>query len=236
MEQGLEPESRRLKTMAASDRPQERLERLGPSALSDTELLALMLRSGSAKMDVLAVASNLLQEAGSLRGLLRLSHPDFAGLHGIGRVKGWQLVAVMELARRILARSDPDDRPEMSDAQTVFEWMRPRAVHLDVEKFWSLCLDRKNRLVKCSEVTSGTATASLVHPREVFREAIRMSASAIIVAHNHPSGDPQPSSQDLAVTRKLRDAGEVLCLPVLDHVIIGDAGYFSFAENGLLAS
>ncbi len=233
-------DNNRLRSLAVDERPQERLQRLGPSHLSDTELLAMLLRSGTAGQDVLTLAGRLLAEAGSLAKLTRWTAKDFRRLKGIGPVKALQLVTVMEVAKRValqgLGQSPMVDCPEAIVAQ-----IQPLAMGLAVEKFWVLCLDRKNRLQRCVEATSGIASSALVHPREVFRIAIQEAASAIVCAHNHPSGDPAPSSADLRSTRQLREAAEAVQIPLLDHVIIGRAevdplglGYYSFREAGVL--
>lgn len=234
------PVSNRLRETAVAERPQERLERLGPGSLSDTELLAMLLRSGTRGQDVMTLASRLIAEAGSLAGLLRWREQEFRRLKGIGHVKALQLLAVMEVARRIVIQQQ-DDAPLLTRADLVCSHLAPVAAGLEVEKFWVLCLNRRNRLIKRVEVTSGTATAALAHPREVFRAAIRESAAAVICAHNHPSGDPAPSAQDLNVTRLLREAARAVDIELVDHVIVGRAGadplgrgYFSFREAGML--
>ncbi len=230
----------RLKDLAVHDRPQERLEKLGPAALSDTELLAMLLRSGSKGHNVLVVAQRLMTEAGSLAQLVQWNNADFRRQMGIGRVKAWQLVTVMEIARRVLSH-EVALAPIFNRADLVLAHFRPQVLGLGVEKFWVLCLNRKNRLIKQVEVTSGTATSSLAHPREVFREAIRQGATAVLCVHNHPSGDPAPSAADIQVTRQLREAALAIDISLLDHVIIGQPtadplgrGYYSFREAGLL--
>ncbi len=230
----------RLREIAVAERPQERLEKHGASALSDTELLAMLLRSGTRGHDVLTLASRLIKDAGSLGALIQWQPADFQKLHGIGRVKALQLLAVMEVARRVIGQQ-AEVEPLLDRAKLVFEHLQPIVVGLEVEKFWVLCLNRKNRLIKCVEVTSGTATAALAHPREVYRAAIREAASAVICAHNHPSGDPAPSAPDLHVTRQLREASRAVEIELIDHVIIGrpgtdplGRGYFSFREAGML--
>jgi len=229
-----------LSEITASERPQERLERHGPSALSDTELLAMILRSGSKGMNVLAVASKLLSDAGSLARLVSWSDSEFRNIKGIGKIKALQLVTVVEICRRVLAQKG-DAQPILNAPDHVAEFMKPHVVGLQVERFWTLCLNRKNRLLRLCQVTSGTASNSLIHPREVFRDAIRHGATAVICAHNHPSGDPAPSAADIRATRQLRQAAEVLNISLQDHVIIGSPeqdprhqGYYSFQESGLL--
>lgn len=228
--------------MVASERPQERLEKHGPGALSDRELLALILRTGQRGIDIVTLTGDLLDQAGSLAKLMHWTRDDFMRVHGIGAVKAAQLVTVMELARRMIAQWDEDEAEIRYDApELVFRRYRSRIAGLDVEKFFVLCLDRKNRLIRDLEVSSGTATSALVHPREVFREAIRLNATAVIVAHNHPSGDPAPSRADTKVTRQLREAAKAIQINLLDHIILGSKtndpqglGYYSFNDAGLI--
>lgn len=234
------PASNRLRDTAVGERPQERLEKFGATALSDIELLAMLLRSGTRGQDVLTLAGRLIAEAGSLAGLLSWTNDDFRKLKGIGRIKALQLVTVMEMARRVIGQQAGNE-PLLNRAELVASYLHPFSSGLTVEKFWVLCLNRKNRLLKRVEVTSGTATAALAHPREVFRAAVRESASCIICAHNHPSGDPAPSAPDMHVTRQLREAARAVDIELLDHVIVGVSaydpagkGYFSFREAGLL--
>jgi len=230
----------RLRETAVGERPQERLVQLGAGALSDTELLAMLLRSGTRGQDVLTLASRLINEAGSLASLLRWSAQDFQRIKGIGPVKALQLVTVMEVAGRVAAQHR-EVAPLLNRASLVLDYFQPLLLGLTVEKFWVLCLNRKNHLLKRVEITSGTATAALAHPREVFRAAIRESASAVVCVHNHPSGDPAPSAQDVQVTRQLREAARAVDIQLLDHVIVGrpaadplGRGYYSFREAGLL--
>jgi len=234
------PAGNRLKELAVGERPQERLEKHGAGALSDTELLAMLLRSGTQGHDVLTLATRLISEAGSLAGLIAWKETDFKRLKGIGRVKALQLITVMEIARRVLSQQG-GEAPMLESADSVAAYFVPIAAGLEIEKLWVLCLNRKHRLLKCVEVTSGTASNSLVHPREVFREAIREGALSIICVHNHPSGDPAPSAEDIRVTRQLREAAKVVGIDLLDHVIIGrpgrdpvGLGYFSFRAAGLV--
>lgn len=226
-------------TLPIGERPQERLQTKGPEALSDAELLAIVLRSGTRGLDVLSLSHEILRGIGSLRGLLRMAPEDLRKYPGIGEVKALQLQSMIEISRRIL--SNGEAAPLMDSPEKIYRWLKPIADGEPVEKFWVISLNRKNRLLRCTAVTSGTATASLVHPREVFREAIQNSASALVCAHNHPSGDPSPSQADIRATRQLREAAKVVQLDLLDHVVIGQSehdpngtGYYSFAEAGLL--
>jgi DNA repair protein RadC len=229
-----------LRATATGERPQERLEKLGAKALNDIELLALLLRSGTRGQDVMTLSTRLLAEAKSIPGLLEWKEPEFRRWRGVGRVKAVQLVAVMEFAKR--AHQGVATEPAiLNQATRIVAALAASVEGLQVEKFWVLCLNRRNRLLKQVEVSSGTATATLAHPREVFRPAIREAAAAIVCAHNHPSGDPSPSAADIQLTRQLREAASAVDIPLLDHVIIGrrgadplGRGYYSFREAGLL--
>jgi len=230
----------RLRELSASERPEERLKRLGAQALSDAELLAMLLRSGTRGNDVISLASRLVSAAGSLSSLISWKEGDFRRFRGIGSVKAFQLVTALEIARRVLC-APSHEAPLLSRPEITAAYLEPYARGLQVEKFWVLCLDRKNRLLKRIEVSSGTATAALAHPREVFREAVRESASGIICAHNHPSGDPAPSAADVQVTRQLREASRALDIDLIDHLVLGRAaadplgiGFYSFRTAGML--
>jgi DNA repair protein RadC len=234
------PVANRLRATAVGERPQERLEKFGAGALSDTELLAMLLRSGTEGKDVLTLAGEIISEAGSLAGLIAWEAADFRQLKGIGPVKALQLLCAMELARRVVGQQ-AGETPLLNRADLIAGYFQPIVAGLAVEKFWVLCLNRKNRLIKCVEVTSGTATAALAHPREVFRTAIRESASAVVCAHNHPSGDPAPSAADVQVTRQLREAAQTVDIQLIDHVILGrpsadplGRGFYSFRSAGMI--
>ncbi|MFA5264663.1 MAG: DNA repair protein RadC [Opitutaceae bacterium] len=225
--------------MCVHERPQERLETYGAAYLRDSELLAMVLRSGTAGCHVLQVAELILREAGSLAGLVGWNLEDFRRFRGIGRVKALQLVTVVELARRIQSESI-GKAPLMREPADIVRYLDPLARGLTVEKIWVLSLNTRGRLIRCTEISSGTATASLVHPREVYREALRVSAAGVAVAHNHPSGDPQPSSADICVTKQLKESARIIGLEFVDHVIVGrpetdpaGRGWFSFRGAGM---
>jgi len=227
-------------TLACGEQPQARLETFGAAALSDTELIALMLHNGLATRQVLNLASRLVAEAGSLRGLAAWQPVDFQRLKGIGQAKARQLAALVEIGRRMMSPAT-GEAPAFNRPELVLAHFTPIVHGLEVEKFWVLCLNRKNRLKKMVEVTSGTATSSLAHPREVFRCAIREGATAVVCVHNHPSGDPAPSAADVQVTRQLREAAKAIDIELLDHVVVGapsadpsGRGYYSFREAGVL--
>ncbi len=230
----------RLRALAEGERPQERALAHGVGALADTELLALLLRSGTRGHDVMSLASRLLAEAGSLHALARWRDADFRRLKGIGRVKALQLCTVMEVTRRVLG-AERQLAPELHTPDEIYDYLRPRALGLDVEKCWVIALNTRNRVLRCTELTSGTSRQTLVRPAEVLREAVREGAGALVLAHNHPSGDPRPSAADAAITRQLRGAAEALDVRLHDHVIVGDPladpvglGYYSFRRAGVL--
>ena len=234
------PAHLRLRDLPPHERPQERLERHGAHALTDREILALLIRSGTTKMDVLAIADALLSRAGSLTGILRWNCEDFRQVPGLGRVKALQLTLYVEIVKR-LARAEAAQDPTFDDAEIVFQHLYPETRSDDVEKVRVLCLNSRNKLIRMETVTSGTANASLIHPREVFRPAVRHGATAVILVHNHPGGDPAPSKNDLQATKNLREAAKHLGVLFHDHVVIGDPardpralGYYSFRDSGLL--
>ena len=217
-----------------SDRPRERLRTLGPAALTAVELLAILLGTGTSRRDAAAVAGDVLAAAGgSLRALARRPVGALAGVAGVGAAKAARIAAALELARR-LAVEIPADTAGVTSPADVHRRFGPALRDLAVEEFRLLVLDTQHRLVRDLLVTRGLLDSSLVHPREVFRAAIAEAAAAVVVVHNHPSGNPAPSADDRAVTRQLVEAGKLLDIPVYDHVIIGGDRYFSFAEAGLL--
>ncbi len=221
------------------EQPQSRFETHGREALSDTELVALVLRSGkTTTCETLDTAAKIIAAAGSVAALATWTPNDFC-VFGVSEAKATTFATLAEFARRMTAGLG--DSVLLNRAQLIADYMAPECVGLEVEKFWVLCLNRKNRLLKRVCITTGTATAALAHAREVFRPAIRESAAGIICVHNHPSGDPSPSAPDLQVTRMLRDAAKAVDIVLLDHVICGRAaadplgrGFYSFREAGLL--
>jgi DNA repair protein RadC len=226
--------------LAVCERPRNRAKAFGPAALSDVEALALLLQGTSEDpAKAIECARALINRFGSLGALLG-KHADQFEVAGLNEALALRLVAALEISRHVLSATSGAE-PLLNRAELVAHFMAPRSAGLDVEKFWVLCLNRKNRLIRCVEVTSGTATAALAHPREVFRAAVTESASSIICVHNHPSGDPAPSAPDLHVTRQLREAAKAVDIELLDHVIVGRVaadpcgkGHFSFREAGML--
>ncbi|MBX3738910.1 MAG: DNA repair protein RadC [Candidatus Didemnitutus sp.] len=226
--------------IACGEQPQARFEHFGAAALSDTELVALLLQNGMKTPAVVALASALIAEAGSIAGLATWQVTDFRRIRGIGAGKARQLAALFEISRRMMMPAGKA-LPMMNRPELVAAHLAPAVRGLDIEKFWVLCLNRKNRMKKLVEITSGTATSSLAHPREVFRAAIREGATGVICAHNHPSGDPAPSAADMQITRQLREAAKAVDIDLVDHVVIGSPaadplgiGYYSFRSAGVL--
>lgn len=223
-----------IRELPRSDRPRERLLDLGAHALSTAELLAIVLGSGGPGRSVLSMGQNILGSAhGSLRHLAGRPVADLTSHAGVGRARAVMIHAALELGRRMAAENRDEGTPIRSPRDVVAVFAS-RLEDLPVEEFHVAVLDAQHRLERDITVTRGILNSSLVHPREVFREAIAERAAAIILVHNHPSGDPTPSADDRNVTDQLVSAGRLLDIPVHDHVIIGRGRYTSFAEAGLL--
>lgn len=219
---------------ALCDRPRERLWRLGAASLTAPELLAILLGTGDAHRDAIEVAGLLLKPAnGAIRRLAARPPGELLLTPGVGRAKAARLLAAFELADR-MAREGRPAVPRISEPADVVKLIGGRLRDLQVEEFHLLALDTRSRVLRDVLVTRGLLDSSLVHPREVFRAAISEAAAGIILVHNHPSGDPTPSAEDRAVTRQLVAAGQLLDLPVYDHVIIAGDRFISFATAGLL--
>ena len=214
--------------MASDSRPRERLERMGAQGLSHAELLALILCTGTRDHNVIELSELLLSKHG-LGGLSRLRTADLAREMGIGTAKASKLLAAFELARRLPMAQQ--EKPRVHRADDVFSLYRERFLGFEQEVFMVVFLDVRNAVIGDEVVTVGTLTSSVVHPREVFTRAISRGAHSIIIIHNHPSGDPSPSTEDEEVTSVLESAGEIVGIPVMDHIILGRGKYYSFKEN-----
>ena len=230
----------RVLDLPSRQRPREEMERLGAAHVPDAALIAILLRSGVRGTNVVDLADSLLKHYGSLSGLAQASPDDLVNIRGMGRVKAQVLQAAMEIGRRLQEEVLPS-RFRIRSPEDVANLLRTRVATLDTEVFWVLLLDTKNGLKEQPvEVSRGVLDASLVHPREVFRRAIRSATAAVVLAHNHPSGDPTPSAEDLRLTRQLVDAGQILSIKVLDHIIIGRPmadgvrDFLSLREAGLV--
>ena len=224
-----------MKGIPRQDRPREKLDRLGASGLGDNELLAIVLASGSQRADALSLANQLLDRTGGLRGLARATTADCRRVAGIGRARAAQVLAAVELGRRTLSVAT-GDRPRLNSPSALAAYLLPLYGTRPVEHFGIVMLDTKHRVIRSAVLSIGSLDTTIVHPREVFREAASASAAAIVLFHNHPSGDPAPSPDDLALTARLMEAGAVMGIDVLDHVILAESRYFSVAEAGGLTS
>jgi len=224
-----------IKDLPADERPRERLFRFGPSALSNAELLALLLRTGAKGESALALAQRLLSQAGGrggLRFLVEASLEELSQVRGIGLAKASLLKAALELGRRMAVSAET--KAVVKSPRDVGNLVLERMRYLDREHFEVLLLDAKNQVLGLELISVGILNSSLVHPREVFKVAIKRSAAGMVLVHNHPSGDPTPSPEDLEVTRRLLEAGRLLGIDVLDHIIIGENRFLSFREAGLI--
>lgn len=220
----------RIKDLPAEERPRERLVHNGAENLSPAELVAIILRTGSVNRTVLKLAEDLIMEFKDLRGLSQASLTEIAGFPGVGLIKAVQLKAAFELGRRSLA-SKSGQSSSIKKPQDIFELLNNSFLDLDREYFKVVHLNTKNQVIKVETTAIGILNSSPVHPREVFKEAIKMSSAGIVLAHNHPSGDPTPSQDDILLTNRLRNAGEILGIPVIDHIIFGDNRYISLKER-----
>jgi DNA repair protein RadC len=218
-----------IKSWPEEERPRERLLRYGPEGISTAHLIAIILRTGSRDRSAFDLARELLGRFESLRSMEDAPLAGFLEIRGIGEAKVAQLKAAFELGRRLIrsGREDPGRKPCFRNSRDVYDYYQPRFFGLRKERFLCVLLDAKNRVFKEVVVSEGTLTSSLVHPREVFREAIREAAASVLFTHNHPSGDPTPSRDDIEITRRLVETGDIVGIKVLDHVIVADGGYAS---------
>lgn len=218
----------RIKDISKENRPRERFQKLGASALSDAELLAIILQKGSKEENVIDMSNRLITKYG-LNKLSDLSLNEIQEIKGIGPAKAMQIKGLFEFNKRhSLAKMN---NSIIKSARDVFDYASKRLPSKDKEHFMILHLDSRSRIIKDEVISIGTLNASIIHPREVFKSAIKENTNAIILVHNHPSGEPSPSQEDSKITRRLLEAGELLDIKVLDHVIIGNETYWSFKEN-----
>jgi len=222
-----------MKELSLDDRPRGKLQRRGARALGDNELVALILGSGSCRAGALGLANELLKVHGGLHGLARSSSDDLDRVPGVGRAKAAQLVAAFELGRRTLAHA-PAARVQLRTPREAAAFLLPEFGSRPVEHFGVVLLDTKHRVLRTSVVATGTLNSTIVLPRDVFREAMLGAAAAVLAFHNHPSGDPSPSPDDVELTRRLAAAGNLMGIELVDHIVLGDARYCSFKEAGQL--
>ena len=215
------------------ERPRERLKRFGPEALSAQELLALIIGRGVSKKSVMTIAQELLVRFGNIKAISEATLEELSQIKGIGFAKAAQIKACFELGKR------QDLEPELKDfniqdPQSVVKAIQTSIKDKAKEHFKLILLNTRNKIIGISTISIGTLNSNLVHPREVFKEAISHSAASVVLVHNHPSGDPEPSEDDLTITKRLTEAGKILGIEVLDHIIVTKNGFFSFKEKGLI--
>jgi DNA repair protein RadC len=223
----------RIKDWPADERPREKLLHQGAHALSDAELLAILIRAGTGKLTALDLAKKILSEERTLRGIAGRSAVELMRMKGIGEAKAVELLAAFEIGRRIEGKPD-EERLVVRSPEDVAHMMIPKLRDRHSEIFIVLLLDARNGLKREVELSEGTLNASLVHPREVFKPAIDHLAASIIVVHNHPSGNREPSREDLEITKQLVEAGKIIGIPLHDHIIVAGDKYTSLAERGFL--
>lgn len=220
-----------MQQLSPGDRPREKFRRHGGAALGDNELVALVLGSGRKSVDALGVANELLRAHGGLHGLARASCEELTSVPGVGTARAVQVLAAIEAGRRTLTHA-PADRPQLRSPRAAAEYLLPAYGTKPTEHFGVVLLDSKYRVLRTTVVAVGSLNSAAVEPREVFREAIIAAAAAIVVFHNHPSGDPTPSTDDEELTRRLKAAGTLVGIDLVDHVVLGDARYCSLKEMG----
>ena len=215
------------------ERPRERLQRFGPEALSSQELLALIIGRGVSKRSVMSIAQELISRFGSIKAIGEATIEELSSVKGIGLAKSAQLKASFELAKRQELERDLGDY-QITDPEGVVRAIRASITDKAKEHFKLLLLNTRNKIIRIGTISVGTLNASLVHPREVFKEALIHNAFSVILAHNHPSGDCEPSEEDIRITKRIKDAGDLMGIDVLDHIIITSQSYFSFKAKGLI--
>lgn len=221
-----------IRDMTLEERPREKMILNGASCLSDAELLAILIRTGTKELNAIQLGQAIIDKADNIRYLQDLTFEELKSINGIGQTKALQIKAALELANRISSYKPP--KYKIKNPWDVYKYYMESLRYQYKEIFKVVLLNTKNQIITDVEVSMGTLNSSLVHPREVFREAIRRSSNKIILLHNHPSGNCEPSKEDKNITNRLKESGEIIGIEVIDHIIIGDGIYFSFKENMLI--
>lgn len=218
--------------MTLEERPREKMILNGASSLSDAELLAIIIRSGTKKLNAIQLGQAIINKAENIRYIQDLTIEELQSINGIGQTKALQIKAALELSKRI--SSYKPSKYKIKNPWDIYKYYMESLRYQYKEIFKVVLLNTKNEIITDVDISMGTLNSSLVHPREVFREAIRRSSNKIILLHNHPSGNCEPSKEDKSITSRLKDCGEIMGIEVIDHIIIGDGIYFSFKENMLI--
>lgn len=223
-----------IKCWAEDDRPREKLLLKGTSALSDAELIAILIGSGNARETAVQLAQKVMQHIqGNLIELSKLSASDLMKFKGIGEVKALTIIAALELGKR-RRRSEIHEKVQITRSSQAYEILQEQLADCNFEQFAAILLNRANRVIRTVNISSGGITGTVVDPKKVFKFALEFNATSMILGHNHPSGQIHPSEADISLTRKMKNAGELMDIPILDHIIVGDERYYSFADEGRL--
>ncbi|UXX79668.1 DNA repair protein RadC [Reichenbachiella carrageenanivorans] len=224
-----------IKQWAEEDRPREKLIIKGKAALSEAELIAILIGSGTPRISAVDLAKMILAASGNdLNQLAKLSLADLKKFNGIGEAKAIAIISALELGRR-RKEMEPDKKPKIQAASDAYLFLKPHLMDLDHEQFWVIYLNRANQLLRAEMISAGGVSGTVVDAKLIFKKALEVLASQIVLAHNHPSGNLRPSEQDIRLTKKMKAAGQTLDIPVLDHIIFTDQGYFSFSEQSMMS-
>ncbi|MCB2288719.1 DNA repair protein RadC [Clostridium sp. CS001] len=223
----------KIMDLPQNERPREKLLRYGAETLSNNELLAIILRTGSKQENIINLCGRIISECGGLNGLLNSSAEEFTKIKGIGSAKATQLLAIIEISKRLRSFKSGEDY-KITSPKDIAQYLMEEMRYLKKEYLKLIMLNTKNVIISIKDISIGNLNSSIVHPREVFYEAIKKCSASVVICHNHPSGDPTPSKEDINITTRLKECGKLLGIEVLDHVIIGNGTYVSLKEKGML--
>lgn len=223
----------KIMDLPENERPQERLIRYGAEVLSNSELLAVILRTGTKKQNVINLSSFLLKEKGGLNGLINSTYEELKEIDGIGIVKAAEIMALAEISKRFRSFKSGEDY-RISSPKDAADYVMDEMKYLQKEHLRVIMLNTKNMVICSKDVSMGSLNSSIVHPREIYTEAIKRCSASIIICHNHPSGDPTPSLEDINITKRLAECGKIIGIELIDHIVIGDGTYISLKEKGVL--